>query len=126
MSTAWRNRSTSRPPSSRANFIRLSDARLHAESSMNMYSEQGFDALMRWVALHGFHLLIVVSYWIPGSPQTQADRAILRKSARASNVPIGSPVVTAYVVCVPPPSTARMNSSVTRTEWFAFWKPMLL
>ena len=92
---------------------------------MNMYSEQGFDALIRCVALHGFHVLISVSYCIPGSPHTQADSAIFRSMSRASNVPMGSPVVTAFVVWVPPASTARMNSSVTRTEWFAFWNAML-
>src|SRR5512141_1596334 len=104
-STAWRNFSTSKPPSSFANFIRFSEARLQAESSTNMYSEQGFDALIRCVALHGFHLLIVVSYWIPGSPQTQDDSAIFRKTSRASKVVIGSPVTTARVVCLPFDST---------------------
>ena len=93
---------------------------------MNMYSEHGFDALIRCVALHGFHLLMSVSYCMPGSPQTHADSAIFTRRAFASNVPIGSPVVTAFVVCVPPDSTACMNASVTRTEWFAFWKAMLL
>ena len=93
---------------------------------MNMYSEHGFDALMRCVALHGFHALMSVSYCIPGSPQTQADSAIFMRSDFASNVPIGSPVVTAFVVCDPPDSTAFMNASVTRTEWFAFWNAMLL
>ena len=91
---------------------------------MNMYSEQGFDALIRCVDLHGFHLLMSVSYCIPGSPQTQADSAIFMSRSFASKVPMGSPVVTAFVVCVPPASTARMNSSVTRTEWFAFWNAM--
>jgi hypothetical protein len=33
----------------RANFIRLIDARLHAESSRNMYSEHGLLALIRAV-----------------------------------------------------------------------------
>ncbi len=32
------------------------------------------------------------------------------------------PLVTARRDHGLPPSTARMNSSVTRTEWFAFWK----
>src|SRR5574340_494405 len=80
-STAWRNFSTSRPPSSFANFIRFSEARLQAESSTNMYSEQGFEALIRCVALQGFQRLIVGSYWIPGSPQIQAESAIRRRTA---------------------------------------------
>ena len=98
---------------------------MQAESSMNMYSEHGLDALIRCVALHGFHALMSVSYCIPGSPHTHADSAIFMRRSLASNVPMGSPVVTAFVVCVPPASTARMNSSVTRTEWFAFWNAML-
>jgi hypothetical protein len=83
MSTAWRNLSTSKPPSSFANFIRFSEARLQAESSTNMYSEQGLDALIRCVDLHGFQRLIVVSYWIPGSPQIQAASDIRRRTIRA-------------------------------------------
>ena len=73
---------------------------------MNMYSQHGFDALIRCVALHGFHVLMSVSYCMPGSPHTHADSAIFTRSAFASNVPMGSPVVTAFVVCVPPVSTA--------------------
>ena len=92
---------------------------------MNIYSLHGFDALIRWVALHGFQALISVSYCIPGSPHTHADSAIFMRRAFASNVPMGSPVVTAFVVCVPPVSAARMKASVTRTEWFAFWNAML-
>ena len=53
VSTAWRKASTSNCPSGPTNFIRFSDDRLQAESSRNMYSEQGFDALMRAVFLHG-------------------------------------------------------------------------
>src|ERR1035441_4058466 len=79
-STACRNFSISKPPSSRANFMRFREARLQAESSMNMYSEHGFDALMRCVALHGFHALMSVSYCIPGSPHTHADSAIFMRS----------------------------------------------
>ena len=50
------------------NFIRFSDARLQAESSRNMYSEHGFDALMRAVAFDVCQRLIVVSNCMPGSP----------------------------------------------------------
>ena len=32
---------------------------------------------------------------------------------------------TEWVVQSPSVSTARMKSSVTRTEWFAFWKKTL-
>ena len=48
--------------------MRLSDERLHAESSRNMYSEQGFDALIRAVFGQVCQSFTVVSNWIPGSP----------------------------------------------------------
>src|SRR5947207_12856490 len=86
---------------------------------------QGLLALIRCVALHGFHLLTVESYCMPGSPHTHALSDIFIRSDFASYVVIGSPVTTAFVVCVAPLSTARMNSSVTRTEWFAFWNSLL-
>src|SRR3989442_429771 len=54
--------STSSSPSSRRNFIRFSEARLQAESSIDMYSEHGLDALIREVFGSVCHLLIVVSY----------------------------------------------------------------
>src|SRR6266566_372299 len=93
ISTACLNESTSNSPSGVLNFIKFSDARLQAESSKNMYSEQGLEALIRSVLEHGFHSLTVVSNCIPGSPQMYAASAIW---------------------C--------MKSSVTRTLWFAFWK----
>src|SRR5258706_12926165 len=71
---------------------------------------QGLLALIRCVALHGFHLFTVVSYCIPGSPHTHADSDIFLSKSFASNDPIGSPVTTAFVVCVPPVSTFCMNS----------------
>ena len=87
-----------------------------------MYSEHGFDALMRTVLAHGFQSFTVVSNCMPGSPQTHADCAILRISSRALNVSITRPrSVTARVSQIPPFSYDRMKSSVTRTEWFAFW-----
>src|SRR3954471_17841707 len=85
-SHACSNASTSSSPSSRRNFIRLSDARLHAESSTCMYSEHGFDALMRPVFGDVCHALIVVSYCTPGSVHSQAACAIWRSSSRASAV----------------------------------------
>src|SRR5438128_574525 len=111
----------SKPPSARRNFMRFSDARLHAESSRNMYSEHGFDALMRAVLMHGCQSLIVVSYCMPGSPQIQAASAILRIMVRALWVSTGLPFVTDRVDHSPSRMTAFMKSSVTRTEWFAFW-----
>src|ERR1044072_4255876 len=86
---ARRNASGSRSPplalsaSLRWHLGRFSDARLHAESSRNMYSEHGLDALIRAVLMHGCQSLIVVSNWMPGSPQIHAASAILRISDRA-------------------------------------------
>src|SRR5262245_58745305 len=121
MSTAWLKRSTSNVPSGRRNFMRFSDARLQAESSTCMYSEHGFDALMRPEFGDVCHWLIVVSYWTPGSAQRQAASAISRISSRAGIVSVGSPVTRAVSCQSSSFSTACMNSSFTRTELFAFW-----
>ena len=48
-----------------------------------MYSEQGFEPLMRPVAGHVCHSLIVVSYCMPGSAHCQAASAICRIRSRA-------------------------------------------
>src|ERR1700734_2571227 len=113
------------PPGVR-NFRRLKEARLQAESSRNMYSEQGLDALMRAVFLLVCHRLMVVSYCLPGSPHCQVASAIwcIRSRARYSFTGLRS--LTVRVVKVPSVSTARMNSSVTRTELLAFWKKIEL
>src|SRR5690349_16840822 len=121
MSTACSKSSTSKLPSSRRNFIRLSEARLQAESSTCMYSLQGFEALIRPDSGQVCQRLIVVSYCTPGSAQRQAASAIWFISSRASTCSTGSPVVRAISFHSPPSSTASMNSSVTRTELLAFW-----
>src|ERR671924_1281988 len=122
MSTVWLKRSTSKLPSGRRNFIRFSDARLHALSSTCMYSLHGFDALIRPEFGDVCHWLIVVSYWTPGSAQRHAASAISRMSSRAgTGSPTGSPVVRAIRRQSASSSTARMNLSVTRTELLAFW-----
>ncbi len=59
-STEWRNASMSNSRLSPTYFIRLSDARLHAESSMCMYSEHGFEALIGPVFGQVCQLLMVV------------------------------------------------------------------
>src|SRR3954467_12387369 len=122
MSTACWNVGTSKVPSVRRNFMRFSDARLHAESSTCMYSEHGFDALMRPEFGDVCHWLIVVSYWTPGSAQRHAASAISRMSSRAGiGSPTGSPVARAIVRHSSSFSTACMNLSFTRTELLAFW-----
>ena len=65
--------------------------------------------------------LMVSWYWTPGSAHSQAALAILWNSSRASTRSITSPVVRARSPKPVPPSTAVMNSSVTRTELLAFW-----
>ena len=122
MSTVCENSSAARLPSSRRNFIRLMDDRLHAESSRNMYSEHGFEALIRAVLMHGFHSFTVVSNCMPGSPHTQADSAMRRIMSRASCLARGSPLVTERVHHGRPASYACMKSSLTRTLLFEFWK----
>src|SRR5438045_4445354 len=96
ISTALRKDSTSNlPPLS--NFIRFNDARLQAESSRNIYSEQGFDALIGAVFFEVCQRFTVVSYCIPGSPQIYAESAIFRIMSRALYVSTTSPVVMARV-----------------------------
>src|SRR3954465_13197643 len=122
MSTACLKDSTSNVPSSRRNFMRFSEARLHALSSTCMYSEHGFEALIRPEFGLVCHWLMTVSYWTPGSAQRHAASAISRISSRAGiGSPIGSPVLRAIRCQSSSFSTARMNSSVTRTELLAFW-----
>ena len=102
MSTACLKSSMSKEPSSRRNFIRFSDARLHAESSTCMYSEHGFEALIRPDSGQVCQRLIVVSYWTPGSAQRHAAigdlvhqlarRKVLidRSVEAAGQVPVGA------------------------------------
>src|SRR6204780_3524809 len=113
------------PPGVR-NLSRLKLARLQAESSRNMYSLQGFEALMRAVFLLVCQRLMVVSYCMPGSPHCQVASAILCISSRARYSFTGFRSLTVGGGEGPSASTACMNSSVTRTELFAFWKKMEL
>src|SRR6185437_13490490 len=111
------------PPGVR-NLSRLKLARLQAESSRNMYSLHGLEALMRAVFLLVCQRLMVVSYCMPGSPHCQVASEILCIRSHALYSLMGVPSFTARVQKVPSFSTACMNSSVTRTELFAFWKKM--
>src|SRR5688500_3577131 len=120
-STALVKRSASKVSSSRRNFMRFSDARLHEELSRLMYSEHGLDAVMRPVSGLVCQSLMVSSYCRPGSAHSHAALLILRNSSRASTSSITSPVLRPRRPSVVPSSTARMNSSVTRTELLAFW-----
>src|SRR5437764_12591347 len=120
MSTAWRYATTSKVPFAPRNFIRFNDARLQAESSRNMYSEQGFEALMRSVFFEVCHLLVVVSYCMPGSPQCHVASAIFCRRLRALKVETTWPPRTARVAKSSSRSTAFMHPYVTRMELLAF------
>src|SRR5215475_12133919 len=97
MSTAVRNDSISKRPLRSTNFNRLSDARLQAESSRNMYSEQGFDAVIGAVFFDVCQRLTVVSYCMPGSPQMYAESEIMRIRSRALYVSTVAPSTIAFV-----------------------------
>src|SRR5690242_13173221 len=119
-STACLNAGTLNCPLAVTYFMRLSDARLHAVSSRNMYSEQGLLALMRAVVLQVCQRFTVVSYCMPGSPQRHVESEILLIRSRARSFSTGWPSATFFVHQSLSSMTARMKSSVTRTEWFAF------
>src|SRR6478736_1377235 len=107
--------------SSLRNLSRFSEARLQEELSRLMYSEHGLDAVMRPLSGLVCQSLIVPSYWMPGSAHSHAAAAILPISSRASTVSMTEPSLREVSPNSLPSSTARMNSSVTRTELFAFW-----
>jgi len=86
-----------------------------------MYSEHGFDALIRPEFGQVCHSLIVVSYCTPGSAQRHAASAMSCSSFRALIVSTTLPSVRAVRFQSAPDSAASMNASVTRTELFAFW-----
>ena len=101
--------------------MRFSDARLHELLSRLMYSEHGLDALIRPVSGLVCQSLIVSSYWMPGSAHSQAAWVTLRNRVLASTVSMTEPSMRARRPNSAPSSTARMNSSETRTELLAFW-----
>src|SRR4051794_15494673 len=115
------NRTTSKVSSSSRNLSRLSEARLHDELSSDMYPEHGLEPVMRPVSGLVCQSLIVSSYCRPGSAHSHAATAILRNRSRASTSSMTSPVMRARRPNFLPSSTARMNSSDTRTELLAFW-----
>src|SRR5947207_12802881 len=121
-STACLNAGTSNCPLALTYFIKFSEARLQAASSRNIYYEHGLLALIRAVFFEVCQRFTVVSYCIPGSPQCQVESAIFIIRSRARSFSAGWPSVTFFVHQSLSSITARMKSSVTRTEWFAFWK----
>src|SRR3954463_15998014 len=99
----------SNDPSARRNLVRFRLDRLPAESSRNMYSEHGFDALIGPVFGHVCQRLMVVSYCTPGSAQPHAASAICFQRSRALSVSTTSPVVRARVSHAPPVEEAFMK-----------------
>src|ERR1700733_178043 len=113
--------STSSEPSARRNRIRLSDARLHAVSSRNMYSEHGFDALIGPDTGQVCQSLMVVWYCRPGSADAQAAQEIFSHRWRAFTVSAILPGLVRQVRSQSPSaSTALRKSSVTRTVLLEF------
>src|SRR5262250_2202104 len=111
----------SKLPSSLRNAIRLSEARLQAVSSRNMYSEQGFDALISPDAGQVCQSLIVVWNWMPGSAQAQAAWPTSSQRSRAFRVLATEPSLRKVSCQLASASTARRNASLTRTELLEFW-----
>ena len=103
-------------------FIKLILARLQAVLSRNIYSLHGLLALIRPELGQVCQRLIVVSYCTPGSPHFQAISAIFSITSAARYDGPGCPAsVTQCVVHSASSMTAFINSSVTRTDRFAFW-----
>src|SRR6185437_894900 len=119
--TACSNASTSKVLSARRNCIRFSEARLHAVSSRNMYSEHGLEARMSPPAGQVCQSLTVVWNWMPGSAQAQAAYEIFSHRSRAFTVLTILPLLRAVRFHSPSSATACRNASVTRTELFEFW-----
>src|SRR5499427_10235868 len=107
--TACLNASMSNVPLEFTYFIRFSEARLQAVSSRNMYSEHGFDALIRAVFFEVCQRFTVVSYCMPGSPQRQVDSEIMCIRSRARSLSFGCPSLTFFVHQSLSSSTARMK-----------------
>jgi len=100
-------------------FIKFKDARLHAVSSRNMYSLHGFDALIRARVLRRVPAIDRRVVLHPGIAAVPVESAISIIKSRGPQLFIRLPVDDVSLSTNPcPRPTARMKSSVTRTEWF--------
>src|SRR5262249_17740109 len=106
--------------SSRRNAIRLSEARLHAVLSRKLYSEHGFEALIRPLLGQVCQSLIVVSNCNPGSAEAQAAWEIRSHNSRAGIVLATLPSVRRISSHGPSAATRSRKSLETRTELFEF------
>ena len=91
-------------------FIKLSEAKLQAVLSKNMYSEHGLDALILPPSGQVCHSLIVESYCTPGSAQAQAASAIISHISFAGILLIVLPLVRAFKSQFLPSFKAVKNS----------------
>src|SRR5512133_1303167 len=101
------------PDSGSRKRIRLSEARLQAVSSRNIYSEQGFEARIGPSLGQVCHSLIVSWNWKPGSAQAQAERAAMSKRRSALIVLAAFPVersINSQSLCL---SAASMKALLT-------------
>src|SRR5271154_7070800 len=104
------------------NDKRFSDARLHAVSSRNMYSEHGLEARIGPDAAQVCQSLIVVWNCRPGSALAQAAWPIFSHKSRAFTVLAIFPgLVRQNRSQLRSASTALRKSSVTRTVLLEFW-----
>src|ERR1700741_4271998 len=99
---------------------RLIEARLHAVSSRNMYSEHGLLARIGPHAGQVCQSFTVVWNCRPGSAEAHAAWPIFSHRSRAFSVLATLLRVRQFRSQSPSASTALRNSSVTRTELFEF------
>src|SRR3977135_2296697 len=100
---------------------KFSDARLHAVSSRNMYSEHGLDARMSPDALQVCQSFMVVLKCSPGSAEAQAAWPIFSQRSLALRVLVIFRLVRPIRFQSPSVSTARRKSSFSDTELLEFW-----
>src|SRR3954465_9061121 len=101
--------------------MRFAEARLHAVSSRNMYSEHGLDARISPEDLQVCQSFMVVLKCRPGSADAQAAWPIFSQSSRAFRVLVTFLLVRPIRFQSPSVSTARRKSSFSETELLEFW-----
>src|ERR1700709_2698578 len=97
------------------------EARLQAVLSRNIYSEHGFEALIRPPSGQVCHSLIVVSNCTPGSAQAQAANAISSHSFCDGIVLVVLPLIRLVNSQGDPPFKAWKKLLGMRTELLEFW-----
>src|SRR5690606_1777745 len=102
------------------NFIKLSEAKLQAVLSKNMYSEHGFEALILPPSGQVCQSLIVSSNCTPGSAQAHAASAMSFHTFSAGILAITLPSVLAISSQSSPFSSLSKNFLGIRTELFEF------